>query len=222
MNIQTYLPFWSKLTSAQQQTLEGAMHTKSVGAGTLLHGGSGDCTGLLLVTEGQLRVYTISDEGKEITLYRLLEGDMCLFSASCMLSSIQFDVFVQSELTTTVVHIPPEVYKALMQESLAVANYTNELMASRFSDVMWLMDQILNKKLDSRLAALLLEEASLAGSTTLRLTHDQLARHLGTAREVVTRMLKYFQSEHLVRLERGTIILCVPEQLKHIAADSLR
>lgn len=222
MNIQTYLPFWSKLTAAQQQTLEGAMHTKTVSAGTLLHGGSEDCTGLLLVIEGQLRVYTISDEGKEITLYRLLEGDMCLFSASCMLNSIQFDVFVQSELPTTVVHIPPEVYKSLMQESLAVANYTNELMASRFSDVMWLMDQILNKKIDSRLAALLLEEAELTGSTTLHLTHDQLARHLGTAREVVTRMLKYFQSEHLVSLERGTIILCAPEQLKEIAADSLR
>ena len=222
MNIQAYLPFWSKLTAAQQQALEGAMHAKTVSAGTLLHGGSENCTGLLLVIEGQLRVYTISAEGKEITLYRLLEGDMCLFSASCMLNSIQFDVFVQSELPTTVVHIPPEVYKSLMQESLAVANYTNELMASRFSDVMWLMDQILNKKIDSRLAALLLEETELTGSTTLHLTHDQLARHLGTAREVVTRMLKYFQSEHLVSLERGTIILCAPEQLKEIAADSLR
>lgn len=222
MNIQAYLPFWSKLTAAQQQALEGAMRTKTVSAGTLLHGGSEYCTGLLLVIEGQLRVYTISDEGKEITLYRLLEGDMCLFSASCMLNSIQFDVFVQSELPTTVVHIPPEVYKSLMQESLAVANYTNELMASRFSDVMWLMDQILNKKIDSRLAALLLEETELTGSTTLHLTHDQLARHLGTAREVVTRMLKYFQSEHLVSLERGTIILCAPDQLKEIAADSLR
>ena len=176
----------------------------------------------MLVTEGQLRVYTISEEGREITLYRLLEGDMCLFSAACMLNSIQFDVFVRAERPSAVVHIPPEVYKSLMQASLAVANYTNELMASRFSDVMWLLDQILNKKIDERLAALLLEEAGLADNSALHLTHDQLARHLGTAREVVTRMLKYFQSEGLVSLERGVILLRAPARLQEIAAHSLR
>ena len=222
MTIQAYLPFWTKLTAAQQQTLEGAMRQKIVDAGALLHSGGDDCTGLLLVTEGQLRVYTISEEGREITLYRLLEGDMCLFSAACMLNSIQFDVFVRAERPSAVVHIPPEVYKSLMQASLAVANYTNELMASRFSDVMWLLDQILNKKIDERLAALLLEEAGLADNSALHLTHDQMARHLGTAREVVTRMLKYFQSEGLVSLERGVILLRAPARLQEIAAHSLR
>ena len=126
------------------------------------------------------------------------------------------------ERDTEAFHIPAPVYEQLMRTSAAVANYTNELMATRFSDVMWLMDQILSKKMDSRLAAFLLDESRLEGSASLPLTHDQMARHLGTAREVVTRMLKYFQTEGLVRLSRGGVELTAPEALEKLAKDSLR
>ena len=129
----------------------------------------------------------VTDEGRELTLYRLFPRDMCLFSASCVLRGIQFDVLVEAERDTTALFLPAEVYQGLMEESAAVANYTSELMADRFSEVMWRMDQILSKKLDGRLAALLVEESRLAESASLRLTHDQLARHLGSAREVVSR-----------------------------------
>ena len=222
MTFQEAFPIWKKLSLDQQNWLLDSLIFRTVKRGTMLHNGDAGCTGLLLVKSGQLRAYILSEEGREITLYRLLEGDMCLFSAACMLNSIQFDVFVRAERPSSVVHIPPEIYKSLMQASLAVANYTSELMASRFSDVMWLLDQILNKKIDERLAALLLEEAGLAEDSALHLTHDQLARHLGTAREVVTRMLKYFQSEGLVSLERGVILLRAPAHLQEIAAHSLR
>ena len=222
MELQTYFPFWPRLDAQQQRLLEGAVEPRRFARGTLLHSGSGDCIGLLLVTQGQLRAYMLSEEGKELTLYRLFERDLCLFSASCMLRGVQFDLMVEAERDTTVLHIPPEVYRRLMDQSLAVADYTNELMASRFSDVMWLMDQVLSKKLDARLAALLLEEQSLAGDGPLSITHDRLARHLGSAREVVTRMLKYFQGEGLVRLERGSIALLDFPGLEALAADSLR
>ncbi len=217
-----YFPFWAKLTSEQQRLLEEAVHERSFHRGEILHNGSADCVGLLLVLKGQLRVYTVSDEGRELTLYRLLERDFCLFSASCVLNSIQFDVTVSAAEDTTVLHMPPELYKKLMGESLAVSEYTNRLMASRFSDVMWLIDQIMNKKLDSRLAALLLEERDLTGQESLAITHEQLANHLGTAREVVTRMMKYFQSEGLVALSRGTVKLVSPEKLEKLAEASRR
>ena len=175
-----------------------------------------DCTGLLLVKHGQLRAYILSDEGREITLYRLFDRDMCLFSASCIMRSIQFDVTIEAEKDTNLWIIPAEIYKSIMEESAAVANYTNELMASRFSDVMWLMEQIMWKSFDKRLAAFLLEESTLEGDSTLKLTHEIIANHLGTAREVVTRMLRYFQSEGMVKLARGTVEITNAGKLRQI------
>lgn len=216
------MPFWRRLTKSQQDMLQAVVREQSYKKGTLLHSGSADCNGLFLVTGGQLRAYTISDEGKELTLYRLLEREMCLFSASCIMNDIQFDVMVAAEEDTTVLHIPADAYKQLMCESLAVVTYTNQLLSSRFSDVMWLMDQTLNKKLDARLAALLLEEGELRGNDILTITHEQLGNHLGSAREVVTRMLKYFQNEGLVQLGRGSIRLLDKTRLHTLAKDSLR
>lgn len=222
MELRAYLPFWDQMTRAQQQELEQTADRQSFRKGTVVHAGSSHCTGLLVVCTGQLRVFTLSEEGKELTLYRLLERDICLFSAACMLRGAQFDLSVQAERETTVFHIPPEVYRRLMESCAAVANYTNELMATRFSDVMWLMDQLLHKKMDSRLAALLLEEEALSGSTVLSLTHEQLASHLGSAREVVTRLLRHLTQEGLVRLGRGTVEILNEAGLEQLAGDSLR
>ncbi len=222
MDIGTYLPFWKELTPQQQQALTSQATVRHFPKGTMVYGGGSDCAGLILPTQGQLRVYLLTEEGKELTLYRLFPRDLCLFSASCIMRGIQFDVQVSAERDTEAFHIPAPVYEQLMRTSAAVANYTNELMATRFSDVMWLMDQILSKKMDSRLAAFLLDESRLEGSASLPLTHDQMARHLGTAREVVTRMLKYFQTEGLVRLSRGGVELTAPEALEKLAKDSLR
>ena len=185
--------------------------------GTLLHNGSADCVGLFVVLDGVLRVFAQSEGGKEITLYRLLERDICLFSAACILSSVQFDMQVQAETDTNFLVIPAPVYKTLMQESLPVANFTNQLMASRFTEVMWLLDQILSKSFDARLAAFLLEEAGVRQSTELPLTHEQIAGHLGTAREVVSRMLKYFEREGAVELFRGGLRLTDAGRLENWA-----
>ncbi len=221
MSIDQYFPFWQQLTPAQQQALRAAPSC-TVPKGTVLHNGAEDCIGLLVIQQGQLRAYMLSEDGREITLYRLFDRDLCLFSASCMMRSIEFDITIESERDTVYYQIPANVYQRLMQQSAPVANYTNEVMAARFSDVMWLLDQILYKRLDSRLAAFLLEESALDGGGTLRLTHEAIARHLGSAREVVTRMLRYFQQEGLVSLGRGGLTLLDREKLNRIAAASLR
>ena len=217
MTLSTYFPIWDKLTPAQQNRLEGAAFQRTVTAGTLLHNGQADCTGLFLIRSGQLRAYIVSDEGREISLYRLFDYDLSLFSAHCMMQSIQFDIIIEAEKDTQLWVIPVDVYKQLMSESIAVAHFTNELMASRFSDVMWLMEQILWKSFDKRLAAFLLEEAILEGTDTLKITHETIANHLGTAREVVTRMLRYFQSEDMVQLTRGTVELTDTKKLALLA-----
>lgn len=221
MQLSDYFPFWPTLTDAQRTLLTQAAVPAHFAQGETLHEG-GVCTGLIVVVSGRIRAYTLSAEGKELTLYRLLERDICLLSASCIMRGLDFSVLLTAETDCDVLVLPSEPYQTVMRESAAVAAFTNELMAARFSDVMWLMDQLLNRKLDSRLAAFLVEERALEGTDTLHLTHERIASHLGSAREVVTRMLKYFQSEGLVRLERGSVTLTDPDRLRALAGDSLR
>ncbi len=207
MDFQSYFPIWSKLNQAQQSRILDSLISRRVEKGTVIHNGSVDCTGLILVKSGQLRAYLLSDEGREITMYRLFDRDMCLFSASCMMHSLQFDITIEAEKDTEFWIIPAEIYKNLMEESAPAANYTNELMATRFSDVMWLIEQIMWKSLDKRVAAFLLEEAAIEGSDRLKITHEAIANHLGSHREVITRMLRYFQNEGMVKLSRGAVTL---------------
>ena len=205
MEFSFYFPIWNQLDDAQKKLLQQSAVFRQVRKGTTIHNGSENCTGLLLLGSGQLRAYILSDEGREITIYRLLAHDICLFSASCMMNSIQFEISVEAEKDTAFWIIPADIYKKLMLESAVVSNYTNEVMATRFSDVMWLMEQVLWKSFDKRLAEFLLEESNLEGSLVLKTTHEAIGNHLGNPREVVTRMLRYFQSEGMVRLARGTI-----------------
>ena len=213
MDFANYFPIYEKLTSEEQALLTRHVRLHIFENDTMLHNSSNDCLGLVLIKSGQLRAFITSEDGREITIYRLFDRDMCLFSASCMLNSIQFDISVTAEKDTQAWIIPADLYKKLMEQSTSLANYTNQLMASKFTDVMWLIEQIMWKSMDSRLAAFLIEESSLADSTVLHMTHEKIASHLGTVREVVTRMLKYFQSEGMVSLRRGTIEIIAFEKL---------
>lgn len=219
MEFQNYFPIWDKLNKAEQDHITGNLITRRVTKGTVIRGGSMECTGLLLIKTGQLRAYILSDEGREITIYRLFDRDMCLFSASCIMRSIQFDITIEAEKDTDLWIIPAELYQSIMKESAPVANYTNELMATRFSDVMWLIEQIMWKSLDKRLAEFLLEEISIEGTEKLKITHETIANHLGSHREVMTRMLKYFQNEGMVKLSRGMIEITDSEKLESLSDE---
>ena len=216
MDFQSYFPIWNKLTAPQQERILSSLMERRVSKGTVIHNGSMDCTGLLLVKTGQLRAYILSDEGREITIYRLFDRDMCLFSASCMMRSIQFEVTIETEKDTELWIIPAEIYQNIMEESAPVSNHTNELMATRFSDVMWLMEQVMWKSLDKRVAAFLLEEMSIEGTNYLKITHETIANHLGSHREVITRMLRYFQNEGMVKLSRGMVEITDAKKLEEV------
>ena len=216
MEFSSFFPVWSRLTVQQQATLSGSVFNRKIKKGEVIHNGDADCTGLLLVRSGQLRAFILSEDGREITIYRLFERDLCLFSASCMMRSIQFDVTIEAEKDTELWIIPAEVYKQIMDESAPLANFTNEVMATRFSDVMWLIEQIMWKSFDKRLASFLLEESSIEGTNELKITHEVIGNHMGNPREVVTRMLRYFQSDGMVRLSRGVIEITAPERLEEL------
>ena len=217
--LSNFFPIWNKLTDAQQHRLINAAELRGAKGGTILHNGNMDCLGLLLLRSGQLRVYTLSSEGREITLYRLFDMDTCLFSASCVMPDIQFEVVVEAEKDSEFWILPSCLFKDLMEESAAIANYANQLISSRFSEVMWLMEQIMWKSFDKRLAAFLLEESMLESTTSLKITHERIANHMGTAREVVTRMLRYFQGEGMVALTRGTVELTDKKRLQQLSGQ---
>ena len=216
MEFADLFPIWNQLTAQQQALVEHSVVAQDVPKGQLIHNGSLTCSGLLLVKSGQLRGYSLSDEGREITLYRLFDRDICIFSASCIMRSIQFEIMIVAEKDSQVLFLPPHIFKQLMEQSAPVANFTNELMATRFSEVMWLMEQIMWKSMDRRVAGFLLEEAALEETTSLKITHETIANHLGTHREVVTRMLRYFQNEGMVRLTRGTVELTDEKKLRQL------
>ena len=217
MSFSDYFPIWGKMTPEHKQRLTDSAEFLKVKAGTVVHNGSMDCLGLLLIQSGQLRVYTLSSEGREITLYRLFDHDICLFSASCVMPNIQFEVIIEAEKDAEMWVLPSCLFKDLMEESAVVANYANQLISSRFSEVMWLMEQIMWKSFDKRLASFLLEESVLEASTSLKITHEKIANHMGTAREVVTRMLRYFQSEGMVKLTRGTVEIVDEAALENLS-----
>ena len=217
MEFSSYFPVWNRLTTGQQTVLSGSVFSRKVQKGDVIHNGDADCTGLLLIRSGQLRAYILSEDGREITIYRLFERDLCLFSASCMMRSIQFEVTIEAEKDTELWVIPAEIYKQVMEKSAPLSNFTNEIMATRFSDVMWLVEQIMWKSFDKRLAAFLLEEAAIEDTNELKITHEIIGNHMGNPREVVTRMLRYFQNEGMVKLSRGAIEITDEDALRDLA-----
>jgi CRP/FNR family transcriptional regulator len=218
MELSAFFPgYWEKISVQDQRALEAAAVKRELLPGTVLHRGREDCTGLYLVCSGQLRAYLCSESGKEVTLYRLFSRDFCLLSASCLMTDLQADICIEAEKPTTAWVIPAVDYQAVMRRSPALAGFTTQIMAARFSDVMWKMDQILFQKMDGRVAAALLSESQIEDSRILMLTHEKLAAHVGTAREVVTRILKYLQGEGMIQLSRGTVEILDRARLEQLA-----
>ena len=216
MEFAKYLPFWDKLTKSQQEQVASVIENRKVKAGTRIHDSSADCLGLVIMRSGQLRAYILSEDGREITISRLFDYDVSLLSASCVMPDMQFNVMIEAEKDSEFWSIPACLFKNLLDETLAVSNYSRSLLSSNFSELMWLMEQIMWKSFDKRLASFLLEESAIEGSPVLKITHEKIAAHMGTAREVVTRMLRYFQSEGMVKLTRGTIELTDVKKLENL------
>ena len=211
----TSFPFWDNLNQYDRDTFVKSSQTVCFRGGTNIHDG-GECTGVILVKSGSLRLYLLSDEGKEVTLYRLFPGDVCILSASCVLHTITFDVLIDAEEDSECYVINGCAFKDITDRTPEIKIFTLETAVGRFSDVMWVMQQILFMSLDKRLAIFLLDEASRLGSDVIPLTHEQIARYMGSAREVVSRMLKYFSAEGLVELSRKGVKIIDKQKLRSL------
>lgn len=209
-------PFWDQITEEDRTYLCQNSHAVTYSRGKNIHGGN-DCSGVVLVREGSLRLYMMSEQGKDITLYRLHSGDLCMLSASCVLEAITFDVFVDAEEESICYVINGAVFAAIAERSPDMKIFALETVVSRFSDVMWVMQQILFMSMDKRLAIFLADESARTGTDTIALTHEQIARYMGSAREVVSRMLKYFANEGIVEVSRKGIKILDKARLRQLA-----
>ncbi len=209
-------PFWNKMSEIDKETFCRTSHHVTFKKGTNVHNGN-ECTGVILVKSGSLRLYMLSEDGKEITLYRIFPGEMCMLSASCVLDSITFDVYVDSEENSECVVVGGCAYEDLSRRLVDAKLFALETALSSFSDVMWVMQQILFMSMDKRLAIFLLDEIAKKGGDTISLTHEQIAKYMGSAREVVSRMLKYFASENLVEVSRGGIKILDKKRLREMS-----
>lgn len=201
------LPFWQHLNQNEKNIFINNASIIEYQSGQLIHHGKNDCVGILIIVSGKLRTYMISNEGKEITLFYLQPHNVCVLSAACILDSIDFEVLVEAKTTCQIIQISSAAFLQLSKQNIYVELFSYKLATERFSDVMWAMQQLLFMSFDQRLAAYLIEASDRTNSLDIKITHEQIAQDLNSAREVVSRMLKHFAKEGYVHLSRGKIHL---------------
>lgn len=208
-------PFWNKISEEERRIICDNSVALSYPEGTTIHDGT-ECSGMFFVRSGCLRVYIMSDEGKSVTLYRLHEGDMCMLAASCVLQTVTFDVFIDAEENCECYIVGGSAFERVSENNPDIKIFALETAVSRFSDVMWVMQQILFMSMDKRLAIFLWDEAARTGSDTITLTHEQIAKYIVSAREVVSRVLKYFSGEGIVEVSRKGVKILDKKRLKEL------
>ena len=208
------LPFWKLLTDSEKELVQQNAVIRLYEKGTRVYSSERECQGMLFVMQGEMRTYLLSEEGREVTLFRIYPNDLCVLSASCVISQISFDTQMSAQKDTEALMIPPNIMLLLKEKNLSVRCFLYELATKRFSDVMWAMQQILFKRLDQRLALFLMQESQRLGTDTIHMTHEQIAQQISSAREAVARMLKQFSEDGLVELKRGAIRLLDQKGLK--------
>ena len=161
------------------------------------------CSGIPLVLAGRVRVYKLSESGREITLYRVEPGDSCILTASCIMSDVAFPAFVATETNVEAVVIPPPVLRRWVNQYEVWNKFLWGMLAKRFSEVLSLVEEVAFQRVDKRTAEYLVQSAGADG--TIKKTHQDISSDIGTSREVVSRILKDFEHKGLISLSRGEI-----------------
>ena len=208
------VPFWAALKPDQRAFLAQRSRRMKFDAGSHVQGAGAGCAGVVFVRSGCLRAFMLSDQGREVTLFYVQPGECCVLAASCILPMITFDIALDAAEDSDLLIVDSQAFGTVSQENIHAEAFTYRQATERFSDCMWVMQQVLFMGLDTRLAIWLLDEVARSGSKTIYATHDEIARHLGSAREAVGRMLKYFAREGLVELARGSVELIDVKRLR--------
>ena len=212
-----HFSFWNHLTNAQKELLNNHTHVRRFAKGTLLFGGEDDCLGVVLVKKGGRRVYSLSDDGRDVTLYRVFPGEVEVLTATCTLKNVTYQVFVEADEDTEVLLTDSATFGQVTEANIYARCAAYERATARLSEMRWALQQMLFLSADKRLARFLLDESGKLQSDELKLTQEQIARYMGSAREVVSRLLKYFSEAGMVRSGRGTVTITDREKLQRLA-----
>lgn len=199
------LPFWDGLSEADREILLERTRIQQFKKGEIIHNCTGACLGLIGILRGNLCVCMLSEEGREITLFPLYENDLCVFGSACVLRPVTCHAHLAAEVDTEMLMIPHLVWEDIMRRNLHVECFAHKLAGKLLTTVLSTMQQMLFWDFDTRLAFYLVHESNRVGSLRIRTTHEKIARNIGSAREVVTRMLKRFSELGMVEVRRGTI-----------------
>lgn len=210
------LSYWDSLSEEEKAVLMRGTTGRTYQKNEYIHGFSDACLGMVYVCRGSIRVYTTSEEGREVTLFHISEGECCIMSASCVITGISLDVQLLAEEETEIMAVHSGTVQKLMDSNIYVKCFAYELAVKRFSSVVWVMQEILFARFDVRMARFLLSVYEKTGKLNIQMTQEAIAIEVNSAREVVARMLKQFASDNLIELKRGTIVLKNIDGLKKI------
>ena len=210
------IPFWANLSSEEKALVSQRALTKSFNKAQIITSDRSACLGIILILKGGVRISLISDEGREVTLYRAHAGEFCVSTASCVIHQLTFEANVSAEEDTTVLVIPSSVTARLMERNIYVRSFVFEQETERYSQTIWAIKQMLFKKFDQRLATYFIDAYQSTGKPEIKKTQEEIARDVNSAREVVARMLQEFAAKGLVEIKRGKIVLKNIEGLKKI------
>lgn len=211
-----HIPFWANLTPEEKAIVSQRAITKRFSKNQLISSNSSACLGVILILSGGIRVSLISDEGREVTLYRAHANEFCVSTAFCVIQQLTFEAIVTAEEDTTVLVIPSSVCARLMDSNIHVRAFIFENSTKRYSQTIWAIQQMLFKRFDQRLASYLISAYEQSGSDEVPKTQEEIARDVNSAREVVARMLKDFAAKGLVEIKRGKILLRNIEGLRKL------
>lgn len=199
------LGYWHKISEEERKEILQGITSVRYKAGDRVHHAAEDCIGMLLVVSGELRTYILSDNGKELTLFRQGKSGVCVLTASCVLNSITFDVLVDAETDCELLLIHAVTLSKLHAQNPLIENFALKIAADKFSAVVSAMESMLFMTFEQRLATFLIAEIENNNSETVHLTHEQIAKYIGSAREVVSRELKQWEKAGIVTLFRGGV-----------------
>ena len=218
INVKSYLndnlPFFKDLSEGEKTIIYNATHIEEYKSGELIYSKYKSCSGIVLVLNGQLRSFMSSLSGKEITLFRLFQNDLCILSSSCVYQNLSYDISLQAEENSSLIIIDGNLFKEVSNKNLSVQKFILEITQSKLSEIMWVLEQVVFFSLEHRLSDYLINQYYLKDSIKIYITHESIANDLGSSREVISRMLKKFEKDNLIEMARGYIKIIDIKSLK--------
>ena len=199
------LPFFKNLSEEEKNELISKSSVTKYEKGEIVHSKNSTCTGLLLTLSGNFRVFISAPSGRQITLFKLYDRDVCMLSASCAFANLTYDVNLEAQTKAEAIIIDSSLLKKLASSNFQVMNYLLNLTQDKLSDVMYVLEQATFFSLDERITDYLLEQSRFLDSKVLYITHESIANELGSSREVISRILKRFEKDGKINVSRGKI-----------------